>query len=124
MVYEQFPVEDDIYRRCVTFIYGSREQINKAIPKDAKPIEPCGNGKWIVYEHNGGFQADFICVVRAKTVDEEFAVLGHEALHHVGHVLRTAGIAFTDETDEAYCYYHQWIVERCMRIIRKARRKV
>lgn len=111
----------DVYRRCITLLYGTLPEINAALKKDCPidfvPLHPYCEGHWKCYVH-AGFEADYLCVVWHPSREHMMAVLGHEALHCASHALRTAGIAHTEDTEEAYCYYQQWLVEQCADIMR------
>ena len=38
----------------------------------------------------------------------------HEALHQTNWLLTTRGIELVDESDEAYAYYHTWLVDKIL----------
>jgi len=108
----------------VTFLYGTVADINRVLRRDcpdATPLAPSCRGHWIAYS-NGGYEADYLCIVgvahpSSRSRDERLAILAHESLHHVGHVLRMAGIQLTEDTEEAYTYYLQFTIERCARLM-------
>lgn len=114
----------DIYNRHVTFLYGTVAEINRVLTRecpDASPLAPSCRGHWRAYLR-GDYEADYICIVGVarpsdKTRDERMAFLAHESLHHVGHVLRMAGIELTEATEEAYTYYMTFTIERCARLM-------
>lgn len=118
MIRKRFPMRGDVYRRALTFLYGSRDDINARLRKElgieGPLLEPSCDGKYVIYQ-SSGFEADYLCVVDLDDRNREFAVLAHESLHYVAHTLRRAGMPFTDDTEEAYCYYQQHIIEKCMR---------
>ncbi len=116
----------NVYRREITLLYGTTAEINAVLRKQlgadghALCLETCSEGKWICYAR-GGFEADYICVVRNRSRAAEFSALAHEVLHHVGHTMRTAGVPFTAETEEAYCYYHHWVTDQCLQLMARVR---
>lgn len=113
----------DTYNRAITFLYGTLEQINAALPRetgDPDVLHPSTLGRWVTHTHDGR-EADFLCVVRTGSLDEELPTLAHEALHLTGHVLRTAGVAHTLETEEAYTYYMGWIIRESLKAMRGKR---
>ena len=129
MIRRRLPM--DVYNRAITLLYGSVEEINAVLRRDVRHIdEPPESapvlarnalGKWVRYCHNG-YDADYICIVKRGTLAGQMAVLTHEALHCASHALRMAGIAHTDETEEAYCYYHQWLFVQCAMLMRGRRK--
>lgn len=110
----------DIYNRCVTFLYGTIDEINAVLRRDCpggfEPLRPSCLGHYKVYLHDG-HEADYVCIVRTGSRDSQFAVLAHETLHLAGHALRLAGIPFEEITEEAYTYYQQWLIRECLRIM-------
>lgn len=109
----------DMYNRCITLLYGSIDEMNAVLkrecPIDFEPLHSSCQGHWKCYAHSGGFQADYLCVKRATSRDHLFEVLAHETLHLVGHALRMAGLPHTEETEEAYTYYQQWLIRECLK---------
>lgn len=106
----------DTYNRAITFLYGTLEQINAELKRqtgDPDALKACTLGRWVSHEHDG-YEADFLCVVRTGSLDEELPTLAHEALHLTGHVLRMAGVAHTLETEEAYTYYQGWLIREAL----------
>jgi hypothetical protein len=122
LIAHAFPVAGNIYNRAVMLLYGTRDQINRALIaacQDEREVamEPSSIGRWVCYRHDDGLETDFLCVVRRSDRNEAMAVLSHEALHHTAHALRNAGMEFTEATEEAYCYYHGWILRQCLAVI-------
>lgn len=120
LICRRFPVDRDPYSRAVTFLYGSVDQINAYLTRKAKQCDdeftPLGEnnlGRWEIFTKDG-FEADFICIVRRRDLNHTVTSIAHETLHYVAHALRSAGIEFSRETEEAYCYYQQWIMQRCL----------
>jgi hypothetical protein len=112
----------DVYNRAITFLYGTLDDINARLrrecPDEFEELRVSLLGHYKMYIHSGGYEADYLCVVRTGTRDEQFAVLTHEAFHLVGHALRNAGIPLTEDTEEAYTYYLQWITRHCLRMMK------
>lgn len=119
IVRRQLPL--DVYNRAITFLYGTAEQINaelvRDIGKDAPMLAPSNLGKWVQHEH-GGYLADYICVVRGRSAESRVVALAHECLHCAIDTLRHAGIPLTDASEEAYTYYHQWLLVQCLLVMR------
>lgn len=110
----------DMYGRCVTVLFGSIAQINDVLrvetPDEFRELPDWCNGHWKMYTHDG-YQADYICILAGLGPVETPAVVAHEALHMVSHALRNAGLAHTDDTEEAYTYYLMWIVREVLKAI-------
>lgn len=118
-------LDGDVYSRAITVLYGTIEQINHVLrtecPVDHQDIRSMCNGHWRLYPHNG-YEADYLCIRRGLTRTTEAAVVGHEAAHVTFHALRFAGLKLTEESEEAFCYYHQWIVRNVLVFIDGHRR--
>lgn len=112
----------DVYNRCLTFMYGSREQIDKAMVRRHSGYENCKRqalGRWLCWENDKtGYQSDYILLIREGLLHSQFACLAHEAFHFVSHTLRQAGMPLANDSEEAYSYYLGDIIERCLRNMR------
>lgn len=117
-VQKRLPIAHDVYNRAVTLLYGERDEINRALAYELGTNEHAlpqmSTGRHIVHESASGFEADYICIVWGSRA-YEIGTLMHEIVHFVGHALRRAGMPHTAESEEAYCYYAQWIADRCLR---------
>lgn len=115
----------DLYNRCVTFLWGTVEQINAQLkrecPRDFEPLRTSCRGHWKSYLHRG-YENDFICIVKVGAREDQLIILAHEALHCASHALRMAGLAHTEETEEAYTYYQQYLMRMCAQHLREHRR--
>ena len=47
----------------------------------------------------------------------QIALLSHEVLHAISFVLRSAGIEHTNETEEAYAYLHQYVMQQVLQAV-------
>jgi hypothetical protein len=119
LIVRELPFHENLYGRDVTLLYGTRDEINRRLRR-ILPGDPAHNdlsvasrGKWILWENREGYLRDLICIVRSSPA-RELSALAHEVLHHTGNTLRHAGIEHTEATEEAYCYYLQWIINRCL----------
>lgn len=114
----------DLYNRCLTFMYGTKDQIDKAMARIEKehyePMLERNRAKYQVYVHNS-FQADYILLRSDIPVGERYPVLAHEVFHFVHMSLQTAGVRLTDDSEEAYAYYISDIMERCLNAIERKR---
>jgi hypothetical protein len=124
LLVKRFP--QDLYGRCVTFLYGSVDDANRWFQREMRaasadwthtPLRGCCNGHWKMLEV-GGYQADYIFLRRDTGPIAELASLAHETLHHVGHALRMNGLPWTEESEEAYTYYQQFMIRQCLSAIR------
>lgn len=116
----------DIYCRCITFMYGTADEINRRMKRlhgadcfgDLGSIGPSTDGRWMMIETHG-YQADYILLVKKprRTLRQITSILVHETLHCASHALRTARIEHTWETEEAYTYYQTMLFEECMRVM-------
>ena len=120
LLVKRFP--PDLYGRCVTFLYVSLEEANAYFVREHKrasaddphvPLRECciGHRKVITQD---GYEADYIFVRAGSGPITEFAVIAHETLHHVGHALRMGGLPWTEDSEEAYTYYQQFMIKQCL----------
>lgn len=115
----RFPIKQNVYNRSITFLYGTAKEINAALERACpkgdvhEPLTPADVGHWRVYTYHG-LDDDFICVVQGHSNAAQLAALGHEVLHHVNYALRAAGLPLTRKSEEAYCYYFQWVFRNCV----------
>jgi hypothetical protein len=124
MIRRRFPIRQNLYSRAVTFLYGTTHEINAVLKRDypGTDNDPATLsvdciGKCVIYVQDG-YEADYICMVKRRDRPEMLAALAHECLHHVAHVLRKAGMPLTYESEEAYCYYFQWVYRNCLEAMR------
>lgn len=123
---KRLPIRENLYSRAVTVVYGERGDISAYLQRqvraaglgdDYEALAPNSLGRWVCIERNG-FLADYICVVKQRDPERSLSVLAHEALHHTCEVMRRAGLTLSTDSEEAYCYYHQWIVARCLEVMK------
>lgn len=119
LVHKRFPLDDDMFCRALTLLYGDRDEINRALAYELDTNEHAlprmCSGRHVVHESAAsGTESDYVCIVYGSRAFEVGTLL-HEVAHFVGHALRSAGMEHTNESEEAYCYYMQWIAQRCLR---------
>jgi hypothetical protein len=121
LIRHDFAPAANVYFRRIVLLYGSREEINHVLVRVLgadQAIPENMHGRWCRIEDR--YRAgDYIAVVRQPTRDLDACILSHELWHHASHTLRHAGIEHTRETEEAYCYYHSWLMEQCLRWMRR-----
>lgn len=47
------------------------------------------------------------------------SLVAHECLHATFHILRYVEIPLTKESEEAYTYFHMYLIDECYKIIQK-----
>lgn len=50
---------------------------------------------------------------------KEFSVIAHEANHASFEILNNAGISLSQETEEIFCYYQEFIIKKTQQAINK-----
>jgi hypothetical protein len=68
----------------------------------------------------------FICFPYSPKTWDYTTILAHECLHIASRVLRGKGIVLSDESEEAFTYYHGWMMQSLTDIYKehyKAKRK-
>lgn len=103
------------------------------------PATPATLKKWIEkqfkipYKNDKSFNGRCLEVVDAENVPlanvialagwdvnpKWISVLAHEALHCTDQVLSERGIRLTQDSDEAYTYFHESIMRRCLEFLMK-----
>lgn len=120
MIRRDFPRSDDVYGRHVVLLYGSNKWINDQLQKASKGMareyDDDVFGSYRIVHQNGGGNKAFICVSKQKGKPlNEASVIVHECAHHVFDTLNNRSIRITRRTEEAFCYYLDWMVNKCLR---------
>jgi hypothetical protein len=63
-----------------------------------------------------------ICLRKFQWTPDDIGTLAHECLHTTASMLRSRGLSFNKQTEEAYAYLHDSLVRRCLAEMQKARR--
>ena len=106
------PINIDVYNTDVIFIYNMG---NKKIKKKLKEL--------IKYEYHeklktlklssrptlqGSFISNYpikiIKINKSETLEDFLAILSHEVLHSVFHIMKNVSIEYTDKSEEAFTY--------------------
>lgn len=71
-----------------------------------------------------GYEVHVIALQDFKMTPHWICTLTHELLHTTQHALDTRGLTLSDETGEAYCYLHDSLLARCLKmlLLKKGRR--
>ncbi len=51
---------------------------------------------------------DYYIVLRCK----KQSIIGHESLHFVGELLEGAGVVYSSDSDEPFCYWLSWTIRK------------
>lgn len=96
--------QKNIYGSCgvtkETFIKNLKKQLNLELSVEEVP----GNGIFLIAEYD---DQEFGFVWS----EDKDVVLAHECLHAACWVLRSVGLPLTSESEEAYTYYQQFLME-------------
>ena len=106
------PINIDVYNTDVIFIYNIG---NKKIKKKLKEIikhEYHEKLKTLKLSKNPAVRGSFISndplkiikINKADTVEDFLAILSHEVLHSVFHIMKNVSIEYTDKSEEAFTY--------------------
>ena len=103
------PINIDVYNTDVIFIYNMG---NKKIKKKLKEIikhEYHEKLKTLKLSKNPAVRGSFISndpikINKAETLEDFLAVLSHEVLHSVFHIMKNVSIEYTDRSEEAFTY--------------------
>ena len=106
------PINIDVYNTDVIFIYNIG---NKKIKKKLKEIikyEYHEKLKTLKLSKNPAVRGSFISndpikiikINKAETLEDFLAILSHEVLHSVFHIMKNVSIEYTDKSEEAFTY--------------------
>ena len=106
------PISIDVYSTDVIFIYNMD---NKKIKKKLKEIikkEYHEKLKTLKLSSTSTTQGSFISndpikiikINKAETLKDFLAILSHEVLHSVFHIMRNVSIGYTNKSEEAFTY--------------------
>ena len=62
------------------------------------------------------------CLIRLRDFSlmyHDISALTHEVLHIVFFVMNDRGVELSDSSDEAFCYYHGWLMEQVLKKLAK-----
>ena len=113
------PINIDVYNTDVIFIYNMG---NKKIKKKLKEIikhEYHEKLKTLKLSKNPAVRGSFISndpikiikINKAETLEDFLAVLSHEVLHSVFHIMKNVSIEYTDKSEEAFTYLMEHITK-------------
>ena len=113
------PINIDVYNTDVIFIYNIG---NKKIKKKLKEIikhEYHEKLKTLKLSKNPAVRGSFISndplkiikINKADTVEDFLAILSHEVLHSVFHIMKNVSIEYTDKSEEAFTYLMGYITK-------------
>ena len=106
------PINIDVYNTDVIFIYNIG---NKKIKKKLKEIikhDYHEKLKTLKLSKNPAVRGSFISndpikiikINKADTLEDFLAILSHEVLHSVFHIMKNVSIEYTDKSEEAFTY--------------------
>ena len=106
------PINIDVYNTDVIFIYNIG---NKKIKKKLKEIikhDYHEKLKTLKLSKNPAVRGSFLSndpikiikINKADTLEDFIAILSHEVLHSVFHIMKNVSIEYTDKSEEAFTY--------------------
>jgi len=106
------PINIDVYNTDVIFIYNMgnkkikkklKELIKKEYHEKLKTLKlssrPTLQGSFI-----SNYPIKIIKINKAETLEDFLAILSHEVLHSVFHIMKNVSIEYTDKSEEAFTY--------------------
>lgn len=116
-------ISEPIYQTDVHFIFDTSK--GKALKYIRKWFEPLRfDEHWekagMMYGDSGDY---FIVLPDKKTRWTVTTIIAHEALHVVVNVMRSKGILLSSESEEAFNYFHTWILQSLTDIYNKHKKK-
>lgn len=113
-------VKDCLYGIKTTLLYSKDDEViidylGKIMGKDYED-----------YLNGAGFFCspdlfNFYIIINKHTIEWQ-KTLVHECLHVTSRALRARGLELTDESEEAFTYYHAWLVSELSRIFTNYKR--
>lgn len=117
-------IRNDTYRRGITIFIGSEENFIKFLETSSYK-----NDKDLIEEvkdHQNNSNADATCyydstegqcIIRLSnypSTPTSIATLGHELLHAVFFLLKYCGVKYSDESEEAFTYLHEFFINKAL----------
>ena len=117
-------IKNDTYRRGITIFIGSEENFIKFLETSSYK-----NDKDLIEEvkdHQNNSNADATCYYDSTdgqciihlsnypSTPTSIATLGHELLHAVFFLLKYCGIKYSDESEEAFTYLHEFFINKAL----------
>ncbi len=104
-----------------TFLYGTMRQLNRyfAEIEDVTPeveFTKADAGMLIRRIDTDGYAHWWICTVKDKSesIYDAIGSIDHEISHLVIRLFEERGITFNQANDEAFTYYHEWLLQQCL----------
>jgi hypothetical protein len=115
---------NDVYRFNVRLIWEvSGEQWHNYL-RDWYQIEDANkssdfSAKHLALQNEASGAFDHLIALTKWNLKDPYCVswLSHECLHAVTEVLLSRGLPLTEDTDEAFCYLHEWFMRNCLEIL-------
>ena len=121
------PINIDVYNTDVIFIYNIG---NKKIKKKLKEIikhDYHEKLKTLKLSKNPAVRGSFISndpikiikINKVETLEDFLAILSHEVLHSVFHIMKNVSIEYTDKSEEAFTYLMGHITKEIVHAIQQ-----
>jgi hypothetical protein len=115
-------INDQLYSNNIVFIYDELDDFiikyfNKNTDYDASEICSRSMGFFVNIPEHG-----YYIVVTDKCINW-LGTLAHECMHLTSQMLRKRGIPLSDDSEEAYAYYLQWLFNVCGLAAVKSKKK-
>lgn len=120
-------LSDPIYNVDIHFIINEpKEKVRKLLNKYDEYYDLSKfDSHWekAGFAYTGCGWDNFIVFPYKKKTWDFTTILAHEALHVTFGVLRSKGIHLTCESEEAFCYYHSWLMQQFTEFYNQQRKK-
>lgn len=117
---KEFFVQDLMYGYHVGVLVGDRKKTTEFM-KNKYDVDFDFKQNASSFSLEGKFEKDFIWIERFTWLIEEQALLAHEILHHTFKTMRRIGIGFSEESDEAFTWYFQHLMQQTWWALKKLR---
>lgn len=132
MINKQLKTDPYLTEHPARLLVGSTNQImayvNRTWPDLPLSLNGTESGVMVAREDEAGYVYHYICLI-AETTKQEYSpaqvagILGHEIAHLVFRMFTSRGILISEENDEAFCYYQEWLLIQCLAILERVKWK-
>jgi len=111
-------IRDYAYFHDIFLVLGSDKELQKWCAKHGgHEWKQSSSGRWMAIAEPSGYVTHYIVATTDHQKPWLLAVVAHEVLHLTFAVLKNAGIKYSDDSEEAFNYYFQFIFSEVVKRI-------
>lgn len=114
----KFEIPDKLYGARVTILVCGHEEAYKFFKTKYKleytGLQFCNGLAPTIEDKKNGISYNFIWLDKFEYTPKWISILVHECLHLTFEILKDRQLFYSKETEEAYCYYHDYLVKEAL----------